>query len=96
MNVKIELTNIHTKERLLQELRNIVENIGRFDRFDAIRNIPQQGVINVTKEGEYASYMLIDSNTDKVIRYYTEAEHKQALIEQNDHAWGKIVKVEHD
>lgn len=96
MNIKIELTNIHTKERLLQELRNIVENIGRFDRFDAIRNIPQDGVVNVTKDGEYAAYALIDSNTNRVIRYYTEEEHEKALIEQNDHAWGKIVKVEND
>jgi hypothetical protein len=96
MNVKIELTNIHTKERLLQELRNIVENIEKFDRFDAIRNIPHQGVINVTKESEYAAYALIDYNTKRVIRYYTEEEHARALIEQNDHAWGKIVKIEND
>lgn len=93
MNVKIELNQIFTKERLIQELKNIVENIERFDRFDPIRTVPHHGTVTVTKEGEFAKYALLDRRNDRVIRYYFDEDYKNGSIEQYDHVTQCLIEI---
>jgi len=59
-----------SKVHLVKELNNIVENISRFNRFDARRKF-LQGSAEVTVEGEYFKYAVVDRD-DSYISFHND------------------------
>lgn len=77
MKVTIEIT-ADTKVRLVNELKNIVENITRFDRFDKLRT-HSQGSTTVQAEGTYSKFAVVDKKY-KIISFHDTWDEAMAVV----------------
>lgn len=64
--MKITITvDAQSKVQLVKELNNIVENISRYNRFDAHRKFLQGGA-SVSVEGTFAKFAVVDEDDNYV------------------------------
>lgn len=74
MSKKVQITiETRTKEELIKEIQNVLENISRFDRYDPMRTF-NGGYTAVSNEGSFAKFEVVTPDGEHISYHETRAD----------------------